>query len=297
MMNTMTHSDPETAASAGQQVRVHCIRTGSVRIRANQVRGKGRGFLRQLRTYTGIAWSEWLPIHAWVIDHPEGIIVVDTGETSRISESGYFPRWHPYFRRGVEEQVNRADEIGWQLRHHGFDPDLVSRVVLTHLHTDHAGGLHDFPNSEILIGAEEYAMATGPLGQVRGYLPQRFPSWLKPTLMGFHDAPVGPFPQSLALTEAGDVVAVPTPGHTPGHVSVIVRTPGFTWFLGGDASYTEEMMLNEKVDGVASNDDAARETLRRIREFAAQEPLVYLPTHDPASQIRLEHQQVVTRHG
>lgn len=280
-------------ATHNQHVRVRAIRTGSVRIRSNQVQGKGRGLMRQLRTYTGVAWSEWLPIHAWVIDHPEGVIVVDTGETARISEPGYFPWWHPYFRRGVAEQVNKDNEIGSQLSNDWFDPNQVRKVVLTHLHTDHAGGLHDFPNSEILIGADEYAMATGPLGRIRGYLPNRFPSWLKPTLITFDAMPIGPFPRSLSLTEAGDIVAVPTPGHTPGHLSIIVRTPDVTYFLAGDTSYTEQLMLNGMVDGVASNDDAARDTLRRIQEFAAQEPLVYLPTHDPESQDRLEHNQVV----
>jgi glyoxylase-like metal-dependent hydrolase (beta-lactamase superfamily II) len=95
------------------------------------------------------------------------------------------------------------------------------------------------------------------------------------------------------LTEAGDIVAVPTPGHTPGHLSIIVRTSNVSWFLAGDASYTEEMMVAGNVDGVASNDEATRDTLRRIRDLAAQEPLVYLPTHDPESHTRLERQQVV----
>ena len=49
-------------------------------------------------------------------------------------------------------------------------------MVLTHLHTDHAGGLHHFPNSEILIDPREYALASGLRGKLRGYLPNQLPA-------------------------------------------------------------------------------------------------------------------------
>jgi N-acyl homoserine lactone hydrolase len=69
-------------------VTIHAIQTGLVQIkRAQRVRKPG-GLLRVL---TDNQWTEWLPIFAWVIDHPEGIFVVDTGETARSTEPGYFP--------------------------------------------------------------------------------------------------------------------------------------------------------------------------------------------------------------
>ena len=57
------------------------------------------------------------------------------------------------------------DEIGPQLRARGFDPGDVRWVVLTHLHTDHAGGLAHFPNSEIVITREEFEYAKGRRGR------------------------------------------------------------------------------------------------------------------------------------
>jgi glyoxylase-like metal-dependent hydrolase (beta-lactamase superfamily II) len=272
-------------ATAG--VSVHAIRTGNVRIRANQIKGTGHGQKRLLRTYTGVAWSDWLPIYAWLIEHPEGSIVVDTGETARVAEPGYFPSWHPFFRRGLEERVTTGEEIGPQLEDRWVDSRHVRRVVMTHLHTDHAGGLHHFPNSEILIEPQEYAAASGLRGRLRGYLPNRLPAWLRPTFIRFLPVPFGPFERSLPLTAAGDVVIVPTPGHTAGHVSVVVRAEAATYFLAGDTSYTEALMLEGQVDGVSPDEAAARDTLRRIRLLAEQESLVYLPSHDPESAERL----------
>jgi N-acyl homoserine lactone hydrolase len=293
MATTVDTASANPWAGAASRVTIHPIQTGSVRIRANQVRGKGHGALRRLRTYTGIAWSDWLPIYAWVIEHPEGLIVVDTGETARVAEPGYFPRWHPYYWRGVQERVKPEEEIGPQLANRWLDPYQARWVVLTHLHTDHAGGLHHFPQSEILLDPREYANASGLRGRLRGFLPNRLPHWLRPSFIDFAPVPFGPFEQSLPLTAAGDVVIVPTPGHTIGHVSVVVRTDGVTYFLAGDTSYNQALMLEGTVDGVAPDEEAARDTLRRIRALAQQEPLVYLPAHDPASAERLLTRQTV----
>ena len=84
-------------------------------------------------------WTEPLPIYVWVIEHPEGAIVVDTGETARVAEPGYFPWWHPYFRFGLREWVRPEEEVGPQLRALLIEPSDVRWLVMTHLHTDHAG--------------------------------------------------------------------------------------------------------------------------------------------------------------
>jgi N-acyl homoserine lactone hydrolase len=238
-------------------------------------------------------WTSPLPIYAWLIEHPEGLIVVDTGESSRVNESGYLPRWHPYFRRGVRESVEPGDEIGPQLTALGFSPEDVRWVVLTHLHNDHADGLAHFPHSEILVCRPEFENAKGFAGQVRGFLPQHWPEWFSPHLYDLDERPFGPFERSRPLNEAGDVTIVATHGHTKGHVSVVVEEDGHSVFLAGDTSYSEALMLDGAVDGVTPDVRTAGETLDRIREFTRQRPVVYLPSHDPEAAERLEARHAV----
>ena len=92
-------------------MRIHAIQTGTVAIKQRQVRGAGQRVGRRLNTLLDRVWTDPLPIYVWVIEHPEGIIVVDTGETARVTEPGYFPRWHPYYRLGVREWVRPEEEV------------------------------------------------------------------------------------------------------------------------------------------------------------------------------------------
>ncbi|MEM1117914.1 MAG: N-acyl homoserine lactonase family protein [Bacteroidota bacterium] len=270
---------------------VHAISTGSVRVKEAQRRRRPGGPIRML---TDRDWTDWLPIHCWLVEHDDGLLLVDTGETARVAEPGYFPRWHPYYRLAVDFDVAPDDELGPQLRRLGVDPASIDTVVLTHLHTDHAGGLAHVPQARVLVDADEHALAVGGPGRLRGYPSNRWPAAFAPTFVDWQDAPVGPFERSAPLTPDGSVVAVPTPGHTPAHLSVLVRTDDVTYFLAGDTSDDEAVAVEGVPDGVAPDAEMARETLRKIQALAEAEPVVYLPAHDPESAARLADQ---TRFG
>jgi glyoxylase-like metal-dependent hydrolase (beta-lactamase superfamily II) len=272
----------------------HAIQTGTVAITENWRRGKGLGGVRRLNTLLDRRWTEPLPIYAWVIEHPEGVIVVDTGETARASQPGYFPGWQPYFRFAVKEWVRPEEEIGPQLHALGIDPQRDVRwLVMTHLHTDHAGGLAHFAGVDILVSGVEYAGARGFRGQIEGYPNKRWPDWFAPRLVDFANRPFGSFTQSLPLTKAGDVVLVPTPGHTRGHLSVVVQEDDHAIFLAGDTSYTQELLLEQSPDGVGPDEAQELDTHLRILQFAQSTPTVYLPTHDPESAQRLAERRVI----
>ena len=270
-------------------MKVHAIQTGFVRIKTAQVEGRGHGLSRRLAIFTDTNWTEWLPTYAWAIDHPEGIIVVDTGQGAHLLESG--KSLHPYVRWEVVFRIEREQEIGPQLRALGIASRDVKRVVLTHLHMDHDGGLVHFPESEILVASGELQTARGYLGRLRGYLPHRWPSWFDPKPLSLAAESFGPFAASRRLTQAGDVVAVATPGHTADHISVVVRDGGIDYFLAGDTSYNEDLMLEGRLDGVSADEQVTIATLDAIRRFARSRPTVYLPTHDPEAADRLANRR------
>jgi len=274
--------------------KIHAIRTGLVKVKLSQMQSRGTGLARTAHILFDDDWSGWLPIYAWVIEHDEGIIVVDTGETSRVHERGYHPSWHPFFRRAAQFSVHPDEEIGPQLRNLGITPRDVRHVVITHLHTDHAGGLVHFTDCKIWVAPGELRRASGFSGKLQGYLPYRWPKWWEPQPIEFTDQPLGPFPQSMSLARRGDVLIVPTPGHTPNHVSVVV-TGSPSYFLAGDTSYNQQLLLAGKIDGVSPNVAVSHQTINQIVALGKERPLVYLPSHDPESEHRLLNQSVLTQ--
>jgi N-acyl homoserine lactone hydrolase len=274
------------------QMRVHVIETGRVQIKASQIVGQGHGLRRRLAPLSDAEWSDWLPVNAYAIEHRDGVILVDTGASAGLKR---LPRWHPYFRLCVRFEIEPEQEAGPQLRALGAASADVTRVVLTHLHIDHDGGLAHFPRSEILVSPGELRRASGLAGRLRGFLPERWPSAFDPKPLVLDGGPYGPFARSKRLTADGAIVAVATPGHTPDHLSVIVEDGEGVVFIAGDASYNEATMLAGAIDGVSDNESQATATLAAIRAFAASRPTTYLPAHDPDAAQRLAERRPVDR--
>ena len=78
------------------------------------------------------------------------------------------------------------------------------------------------------------------------------------------------------------------------HLSVVVRAEGVTYFLAGDATYTENHLKSEQVDGVTYDPAVSLLTLQRIKAFAAQEPVILLPAHDPDGPARLAENKILS---
>lgn len=177
-----------------------------------------------------------MPVNAFLVEHPDGLCLFDTGQTSSAARAGHLPRWHPYLRLARFE-LTAADEAPQQLRRLGHDSADVRWLVLSHLHTDHVGTVAAFAAAEVLVARAEWSRATGLGGRVRGYLPQHWPDGLSPRLVDFDGAPVGPFTGSHDLAGDGRLVLVPTPGHTPGHMSMLGRDSSGSFLCAGDLTH------------------------------------------------------------
>lgn len=271
------------------------LQTGIVRVKSAQVAPTRRGLLRIAGPLLEPAWAGWLPVLAWLVDHPEGPIVVDTGSAAHLLR---LPRWHPFFRVAAQFAIEPEEEVGPRLRAFGLHPRDVRTVVLTHMHIDHDAGLHHFPASvAVLADAQEMARAAGLRGRLLGYLPERWPKGFNPAPLRWEGGRVGPFDRSAPLTRDGKVFAIPSSGHTPGHISVVVMDGETAIILAGDAAYTQAQMLAGWPDGVGFDETAQAATHDRLRAFTATRPAVFLPTHDPQSAERLQARTTVPPTG
>jgi glyoxylase-like metal-dependent hydrolase (beta-lactamase superfamily II) len=171
--------------------------------------------------------------------------------------------------------VPPAQQVGARLAAMGHPPAEVRTVALTHLHSDHAGGLSDFPNATFYLSRREAAQPPG------GALPCRWPDGFAPVGVDYADGPVGAFGTSHALTRDGVVRLVPTPGHTHGHQSVIIVHEGRFVVLAGDASLTTDQVHRRAVAGICEDVRTARRTLAVLAEQLEQFPTTYLAAHDP----------------
>jgi glyoxylase-like metal-dependent hydrolase (beta-lactamase superfamily II) len=235
------------------------------------------GVRRQLDLFLPGAWSEPLPIHVWVIEHGGELLLIDTGENARV-------RNVPFARFDVSPE----QELPGAFAAAGLSLRDVSRVVLTHHHGDHVDGIGHV-SAPVLIHERELAFTREAFPSLmRRVLRQPLPAGFAPQTFALDSGPFGAFARSRALTEDGRIVAVDTPGHTPGHVSVIcIDDEGRHVMLAGDVTDTLEQLHSLRADAVAPDTEVHVHTLRTILEHCAQQPTVYLPSHDPDSVARL----------
>lgn len=245
-------------------------------------------WLRRLRVLTDISWSDPFPVNVFLISHPEGYILYDTGLSPHSNDPGFFPSWMPTFRLTSRIDVAPDTGIGTQLKARGIEPKDLKAVVISHLHYDHSGGLPDLVDAPTFVLKEDWDAFKEPFkATFDGAAPNQWPKNFRPLFLKESGGPIGPFETSYPITSDGKVVAVETPGHVPGHCSLIVFGDEATYFLAGDATYGQEYLDQELTDGVNTTPEQAVETLRKIKKLARQIPLVILPAHDKESRNRL----------
>ena len=273
---------PLTVTTPGG-LRLHAFQTGWVRVKSSHRTLSGPSALRLPGIILDTAWTSWLPILCYAIEHPDGVILVDTGETSRTIDPEYFAcsRGDAFFyTRNLRFAVRPEDEIGAQLRRVGIDPHGVRWVAMTHLHSDHTGGMPSVARSRFLLSQGD---AQGHLGT----LSCRIPDGLVREAVSHDGPPVVAFAGSHAVTRDGAVLLVPTPGHSPAHQSVLLRDGDHQWLFAGDAVFDLGQAERGEVAGIVADVPAARDTVARIRRQLDLSPTLLLAAHDPAARERL----------
>jgi N-acyl homoserine lactone hydrolase len=139
----------------------------------------------------------------------------------------------------------------------GYRASDIGTVVLSHLHGDHIGGLREVAQAELLVSRPEWDTHSGPWPVLAGIMRRRIQlpglRWRQIEMVPLHDPALAPFDVGHDLFGDGSLVMVPTPGHTVGPISLIVRrTDKPTLALVGDLTYAAHLLESEHMPAWAT---------------------------------------------
>jgi len=164
----------------------------------------------------------------------------------------------------------------------------VDTAIVSHLHEDHIGGLPELTGADLLVSAAEWAELRRPGPELRGFLRSHIQlpglKWHRVSPEPTRDPALAPFTESLDVMGDGSLMLLPTPGHTAGSVSLLVRRAGRPpLLLVGDLTYGAEILQRGQLPGVGGRRQLA-ESSRKVLALRRQQPgLVVLPAHDPTA--------------
>ena len=273
-----------TVKCKGKEVKIHAIQTGTVAVKRSHKTNHTAHFLTPLKISLDKHFTEFMPIWVWVIEHPEGNIVIDTGQSANVMNPDYFDPIGRlaaiYSRRNFKFHVTKENEIGFQLRQLGIANDSIKNVVITHLHIDHTDGIKDFKNVEIIVNEQEFKNPSG-------HFPELVPNWFKPRKVKYKKDFVETFVEAFPLTKSEDLLLIPTYGHTKNHASVLFKTDECDILFAGDVCYTQEQLITNDLPGINVNYKETQNTYKKIKTYAKNNKLIFLPSHDINSGLRL----------
>lgn len=231
----------------------------------------------------------WLPVSAYLIEHPKGLVLVDTGWHRDMSPHGVFDKKAQIDSLGSrilykmnQGRVAPGQAVDEQLAAMGISPSDLDCVLLTHLDCDHANGLTQVAEAKrILVSDDELFSITNGL-EARIRYQSRW--WDGTGIEGFGwNGDDGPFEKSYDLFGDGSITCIAIPGHSDGLFAVkAVGEDGRFVLLFSDGGYATRSWQEMVVSGIANDRAQQKRSLGWIREQSL-DPLCVesLANHDP----------------
>ena len=260
-------------------MKITAVTTGTLKLKptfleGSPAHGGSLGLIKKL--WDDRRFTQPLPMWAWIVETGKQRILVDAG--ARLGAGGGPTR--------TRFDITSDQTLEAELARKGVEPGDFDMVVLTHLHGDHVGGLGAFDPKRVWVAREEWAPVARFPGSLMRPLVAPVPRGFAPKVFEFDGPAVAGFPSSWSVTKDGSVVALPTPGHSAGHTSFLVRRPQGDVLLAGDVTYELPALMAQRDQGFIHDVEKHHVTLRRVLSLI-ETGVAYLPSHDPESPTRL----------
>jgi N-acyl homoserine lactone hydrolase len=210
-------------------------------------------------------------IPTFLIEHRDGVVLFDTGLDPRAATDA--AEIYGAVAELMHIEFNREQRLDIQMKALGYEMEDIDHVVVSHLHLDHAGGMSLFPHAQFWLGSGEQSHAIAPIEEQAGF----FHDEDLESLRRFRYEEVV---EDRDLFGDGSISLLSTPGHTPGHLSLVVRLPGRNFVLSGDATHTRNSLAELIPLPSEYDSEAAVRSMQRLVSIEASADATIWISHD-----------------
>lgn len=261
------------------KIKIHLLRCGEVGVdpavpfrdvSKNPIAYTGLGRRKSLRI--------WLPVYAYLIEHPKGLVLFDTGWHRDVRRN---QKKHMSFKLNVasKARLNEGEAVDEQLLSRGIKPEDLDYVILSHMDVDHVSGIEMVKNAKNILTSKEELNAAN-----KGALRYSKRLWENVEIKGFEmkESEYGPYNRAFDIFGDGKVLIVDASGHTDGNSVALIRDNEKFVLLTGDCGYAKDSWEKLRIPGPVEDSEKMIESLKWVREMAHKDECIeVLATHDP----------------
>jgi len=221
---------------------------------------------------------------SFLIKHPRrGMILYETGFSPQVAMGGAdYVGGFLYHTELLQMNLDKGQDVRSQLTLHGFDPEKVKHIFVSHFHPEHGGAVESFPSAYVAVDRREYDYAMSD--PAYNFFKKEYDNVKLWKLLDFHDKPtLEPFGGYIDFFGDGSVLVVSTAGHTPGHISILLHLDSGPIMLTGDIAWRMKNIETESIGFpiVSVDGYAHRISLGKLIAFRKKNPhITFVPGHD-----------------